>query len=88
MFNFLRTSGFRCGLIGAAVVLVGGKLVKTKAAHKAAVNVAAWGMQAKNDIAESLRNIRDEASDICAEAAEQNNADDNSEQINDGDTEG
>lgn len=59
MFKFLRTSGFRCGLIGAAVVLVGGKLVKTKAAHKAAVNVAAWGMQAKNDIAESLRNIRD-----------------------------
>lgn len=79
MFKFVRSSGFRHGLIGAAVVLIGGRLIKTKAAHKAAVNMMAWGMQAKNGIAESLRNIRDEASDICAEATEKNSVDNDSE---------
>lgn len=79
MFRFMRGAAFKYGLVGAAVVFVGGKLLKSKAAHDAAVNITAWGMQLKDNISESLRNVRDEAADICDEARRKNDSDDNSD---------
>lgn len=79
MFGFMRGAAFKFGLAGAAVVLVGGKLLKSKAAHDAAVNITAWGMQLKDNISESLRNVRDEAADICDEAKRKNESDDSDE---------
>lgn len=53
---------------GVGAVLVGGAVVSAEATRKAVVSVMAKGMQVGQDCSEGFQSLKDDASDLAAEA--------------------
>ncbi len=66
LFGAVKVGTF---LGGALVGAVGVSALKTETARKVAVSGIATGMKVKNSVAEQLCNLKEEAQDLCAEAA-------------------
>lgn len=61
---------------GAAALIVGKKIVTSKAARQVAVSGLAKGMKLQSDAKASFQNMKDEASDICCDARAEAGIDD------------
>ncbi|WP_418849346.1 DUF1490 domain-containing protein, partial [Ruminococcus sp.] len=70
---------FWCAVGGAAAVILGKKVVKAKKTRELAVTGLAKGMKLKSDAQSALRNMKDEASDICYDAKVEAGIDDEEE---------
>lgn len=68
MLGIFKNQKFWCVVAGAAGVVAGEKLVKSKKARKLAVNGLAKGMKLKYDAEEVFQSIKDEAEDVCYDA--------------------
>ncbi|WP_417717858.1 DUF1490 domain-containing protein, partial [Ruminococcus sp.] len=68
-----------CAVGGAAAVILGKKVVKAKKTRELAVTGLAKGMKLKSDAQSALRNMKDEASDICYDAKVEAGIDDEEE---------
>ena len=76
MLGIFKNQKFWCVVAGAAGVIAGEKIIKSKKARQVAVNGLAKGMKLKYDAEEAFQNIKDEAEDVCFNArkkAAQNN---------------
>ncbi len=68
MLGIFKNQKFWCVVAGAAGVIAGEKLVKSKKAREVAVNGLAKGMKLKYDAEEAFQSIKDEAEDVCYDA--------------------
>ncbi|WP_295212021.1 DUF1490 domain-containing protein [Ruminococcus sp.] len=68
MLKCFKDEKFWCAVGGAAALVVGKKIVKAKKTRELAVTGLAKGMKLKSDAQTALRNMKDEASDICYDA--------------------
>ncbi len=57
-----------CGVAGAAIAVIGGKVLKAKKTRELAVSGLAKGMKLHADAKASFRSMKDEAADICYDA--------------------
>ena len=75
MFGFLKNEKFWCVAAGAAGVIAGEKIIKSKKARDIAVCGLAKGMKLKYDAEEALQSIKDDAEDACYEARRKDESD-------------
>lgn len=68
MLNCLKNQKLWCAVGGAAAVILGKKILKSKKTRQLAVSGLAKGMKLQSDAKEALRNMKDEAADICCDA--------------------
>ena len=68
MFGFFKNERFWCVAAGAAGVIAGERILKSKKARDIAVSGLAKGMKLKYDAEEALQSIKDDAEDICYDA--------------------
>ncbi|MDO4944542.1 MAG: DUF1490 domain-containing protein [Ruminococcus sp.] len=68
MLSCLKNEKLWCAIGGAAAVIVGKKIVKSKKTRQLAVTGLAKGMKLQSDAKELLQNMKDEAADICCDA--------------------
>lgn len=68
MKNVWKNEKLWCAIAGAAAVIVGKKVIKSKKTRQLAVSGLAKGMKLQNDAKEAFQNMKDEASDICYDA--------------------
>jgi hypothetical protein len=68
MLKCLKNEKVIYGLVGAAAVVVGKKIVTAKKTRELAVSGLAKCMKLNHDAKEVFQNIKDEASDICYDA--------------------
>jgi hypothetical protein len=77
MLNCFKNEKVLCALGGAAAVIIGNVILKSKKTRQLAVSGLAKGMKLQNDAKEAFQNMKDEAQDICYDAkAEAGLADD------------
>ena len=79
MLKCCKDEKFWCAVGGAAAVILGKKVVKAKKTRELAVTGLAKGMKLKSDAQSALRNMKDEASDICYDAKVEAGIDDEEE---------
>ena len=79
MLTCFKDETFWCAVGGAAAVILGKKVVKAKKTRELAVTGLAKGMKLKSDAQSALRNMKDEASDICYDAKVEAGIDDEKE---------
>ena len=68
MLKCLKNEKLWYAVGGAAALVIGKKIVKAKKTRELAVTGIAKGMKLKSDAQETLRSMKDEASDICYDA--------------------
>ena len=68
MLKCFKNEKFRYAVIGAAALVVGKKILTAKKTRQLAVTGLAKGMKFTNDAKAALRNMKDEAADICYDA--------------------
>jgi hypothetical protein len=68
MANLFKNSNVWCAVGGAAAVIVGKKILKSKKTRQLAVQGLAKGMMFTHDAKEAFQNMKDEAADICYDA--------------------
>lgn len=73
-FDFLKDCKFICFTAGIAAAVVGKKIAKSPKTRELCVNGLAKGMQFKDDAREALKNMKEDAEDICFEAKAKLNA--------------
>ena len=79
MKNIFKNEKFWLVAAGAAGVIVGKKIITAKKTRQLAVTGLAKGMKLKSDAQSALRNMKDEASDICYDAKVEAGIDDEEE---------
>ena len=68
MLGILKNQKLWCVIAGAAGVIAGEKLLKSKKVREVAVNGLAKGMKLKYDAEEAFQSIKDDAEDVCYDA--------------------
>jgi uncharacterized membrane protein YcjF (UPF0283 family) len=68
MLNCFKNEKVLYALGGAAAVIVGSAVLKSKKTRQLAVSGLAKGMKLQNDAKEVFQNMKDEAQDICCDA--------------------
>lgn len=68
MMNHLKNEKLWCAIGGAAAVIVGKKILKSKKTRQLAVSGLAQGMKLTHDAKEVFQNMKDEAADLCYDA--------------------
>jgi uncharacterized protein YbjQ (UPF0145 family) len=68
MLNFLKNEKVLCTLGGAAAIIIGNAVLKSKKTRQFAVSGLAKGMKLQNDAKEAFQNMKDEAQDLCCDA--------------------
>jgi hypothetical protein len=68
MLSCFKNEKVLCALGGAAAVIVGNAVLKSKKTRQLAVSGLAKGMKLQSDAKETFRNMKDEAQDICCDA--------------------
>ncbi len=71
MLSCFKNEKLWCAIGGAAAVIVGKKIIKSKKTRQLAVSGLAKGMKLQSDAKEAFRNMKDEAQDICFDAKEE-----------------
>ncbi len=66
--DFLKDCKVLCFAAGVAAAVVGKKIVKSPKTRELCVNGLAKGMQLKDDASEALKNMKEDAEDLCYEA--------------------
>lgn len=66
--NIFKSDKFWCGVAGAAIVIVGKKVLQSSKTRDLAVAGVAKGMQCKDNLKSTFQSIKDEAADICYDA--------------------
>lgn len=67
-FDFVKNAKVICFAAGAAAAVVSKKVFTSDKFRKACVSGIAKGMKVQQDAQEALKNMREEAEDICYEA--------------------
>lgn len=73
-FDCLKSCKALCFAAGALTVVVGKKIVKNPKTRELCVSGLAKGMQIKESACETLKNLKEDAEDICCDAKERMNA--------------
>ncbi|MDR2448321.1 MAG: DUF6110 family protein [Treponema sp.] len=60
---------------GSAATILGGKLLKSKQARKAAVQIMAGGLKLQDDVMTAFESLKEEAQDIYNEAKQKSDTD-------------
>jgi hypothetical protein len=68
MLNCFKNEKVLCALGGAAAVIIGNVILKSKKTRQLAVSGLAKGMKLQNDAKEAFQNMKDEAQDLCYDA--------------------
>lgn len=67
----LKSCKFICFTCGAVTAIIGGKILKSDKTRKACVQGLAKGMKIKHDAQVTLQNMKEEAQDICYDAMQE-----------------
>ena len=67
-FDYLKDCKVLCFAAGIAAAVVGKKVISSPKTREVLVNGLAKGMQFKADAQETLKNMKEDAQDICYEA--------------------
>lgn len=69
--KYLKDCRFICFACGAVAAVVGGKVLKSDKTRNACVQGLAKGMKLKHDAQVTLQNMKEEAQDICYDAMQE-----------------
>lgn len=78
--KYLKDCRLICFACGAAAAIIGSKVLKSDKTRQACVKGLAKGMKLKHDAQVTLQNMKEEAQDICYDAMQEANIDDNTEE--------
>lgn len=73
-FDCLKSCKALCFAAGALTVVVGKRIAKNPKTRELCVSGLAKGMQLKESACETLKNLKEDAEDICCDAREKMNA--------------
>lgn len=68
MLKCFKNEKLWCAVGGAAALIVGKKIVKSKKTRELAVSGLAKGMKLQSDAKSAFQNMKDQASDLCYDA--------------------
>ena len=68
MLKCFKNEKLWCAVSGAAALVVGKKIVKSKKTRELAVSGLAKGMKLQSDAKSAFQNMKDQASDLCYDA--------------------
>ncbi len=77
--NFCESNSGKCFILGVASAIVGMKVLKNKKTREVCVSGVAKTMKLYKDAQVAFQNIKEEAEDICYDAVEEGEADENKE---------
>ena len=66
--DYLKDCRFLCFAAGVAAAVIGKKVMKNPKTRELCVSGLAKGMQFKEDAQEALKNMKEDAEDLCYEA--------------------
>lgn len=69
--KYLKDCRFICFACGAVAAIAGSKVLKSDKTRKACVQSLAKGMKLKHDAQVTLQNMKEEAQDICYDAMQE-----------------
>lgn len=72
--NIVKNQKAQFFALGVLAATAGVKFIKSECFRKGCVKAVAGGMKLRNDAVASLAKIKEDAEDICAEAAEETTA--------------
>lgn len=67
-FDWIKDEKVICFAAGVAVAIIGKKILKSEKTRNFCVTGLAKGMQLKEEAKETLKNMKEDAEDICYEA--------------------
>lgn len=81
MKNLFKNEKFWCVVAGAAGVIIGKKVIKSKKTRELAVSGMAKGMKLTHDAKAAFQSMKDEAEDLCYEAKEKAGLSEETEEV-------